>query len=111
MMVEGQIHGGVVQGLGMGLFEDFGFDNNGQLTGGSFMDYAMPRATDVPNIEAILLNNPSPHGPFGARGVGEPPITAGGAVIANAIRDAIGVRVTQLPIKPPVLWKAISEQS
>ena len=111
MMVEGQIHGGVVQGLGMGIFEDFGYDDNGQLTGGSFMDYAMPRATDVPNIEAILLNNPSPHGPFGARGVGEPPITAGGAVIANAIRDAVGVRVPQTPIKPPVLWKAISEQS
>ncbi|MCA9836470.1 MAG: xanthine dehydrogenase family protein molybdopterin-binding subunit [Trueperaceae bacterium] len=110
MLVEGQIHGGVVQGIGLGLFENHVYDDYGQLQSGSFMDYALPRSVDVPNIEAIQLNLPSPQGPFGARGVGEPPITAGAAAIGNAIRDAVGVRVTEMPMRPPVVWKAIHEQ-
>ncbi len=111
MLVEGQIHGGVVQGIGMGIFEAHVYDSFGQLQSASFMDYALPRTVDVPNIEAIQLNMPSPEGPFGARGVGEPPITAGAAAIGNAIRDAVGVRVTEMPMRPPVVWKAINEQS
>ncbi len=107
MMVEGQIHGGSIQGLGMGLHEAMVYDQEGQLLTGSFMDYSIPKAPDVPNIETILVNNPSPHGPFGIRGVGEPPITAGAAAIANAVRDATGARMTEIPIRSEALWQAI----
>ena len=74
------------------------YDENGQLLTGSFMDYDMPKIDTVPTLETILVQNPSPHGPFGARGIGEPPITAGAAALANAVRDATGVRVTETPI-------------
>ncbi len=110
MLVEGQIHGGVVQAIGLGLFENHSYDEFGQLASASFMDYALPRTVDVPNIEAIQLNLPAPDGPFGARGVGEPPITAGAAAIANAIKDATGVRMTEMPMRPTTVWKALSEQ-
>ncbi|HEX9442147.1 MAG TPA: molybdopterin cofactor-binding domain-containing protein, partial [Roseiflexaceae bacterium] len=108
MMVEGQIHGGVVQGIGWGLHEAMVYDENGQLLTGTFMDYDMPKADTVPNIETILVQNPAPHGPFGARGIGEPPITAGAAAIANAIRDATGARITELPIRAETVWRALN---
>ena len=109
MMVEGQIHGGVVQGVGMGLFEALTYADNGQPLTSSFSEYALPKAADVPSIETVLVQNKSPHGPFGARGVGEPPVTAGAAALANAIRDAVGVRVTEIPITPQKLWRALNE--
>jgi CO/xanthine dehydrogenase Mo-binding subunit len=109
MMVEGQIHGGAVQGIGWGLHEAMVYDENGQLLTGTFMDYDMPKADTVPNIETILVQNPAPHGPFGARGIGEPPITAGAAAIANAIRDATGARITELPIRAEMVWRALNE--
>ena len=109
MMVEGQIHGGVVQGLGIGLFEGLSYSEGGQLTNGAFTDYALPKAKDVPEVETVLVHNPSPYGPFGARGVGEPPITAPAAAVANAIRDAVGVRMTELPITPQALWEALQK--
>ncbi|MDW8147770.1 MAG: xanthine dehydrogenase family protein molybdopterin-binding subunit [Roseiflexaceae bacterium] len=105
--VAGQIHGGSVQGIGWGLYEEMVYDENGQLLTASFMDYNLPAFDQVPDIEAVLVENPSPHGPFGARGVGEPPITAGAAAIANAICDATGVRVTELPIRSERLWRAM----
>ncbi len=108
-MVEGQIHGGVAQGIGWGLHEAMHYDNNGQLLTATFMDYDLPKMAAVPPIEAILLENPSPFGPFGARGIGEPPITAGGAAIANAVKDATGVRVAELPIRPEVLWQEMQK--
>jgi CO/xanthine dehydrogenase Mo-binding subunit len=73
------------------------------------MDYDMPKAAQVPDIEAILIHNPSPQGPFGARGIGEPPITAGAAAIANAVRDASGARVLELPIRAESVWRALHE--
>jgi CO/xanthine dehydrogenase Mo-binding subunit len=85
------------------------YDEYGQLLTASFMDYNLPAFDQVPDIEAVLVENPSPHGPFGARGVGEPPITAGAAAIANAIRDATGVRMTELPIRAEALWRAMQE--
>jgi CO/xanthine dehydrogenase Mo-binding subunit len=109
LLVEGQIHGGVVQGLGYGLKEAMVYDEYGQLLTATFMDYDMPKADSVPSIETILIENPSPHGPFGARGIGEPPITAGPAALANAIKDATGVRVTELPIRAEALWRALQE--
>ena len=104
MLVEGQMHGGGAQGLSMGLYEGMHF-SDGNLISSNFLDYAFPRAEDLPPIEAILVQEPSQSGPFGARIVGEPPITAGAAAVANAIRDAVGVRVTELPVKPETLWK------
>lgn len=106
LLVEGQIHGGVVQGLGWGLHEGMVYDSYGQLLTATFMDYDLPRADDVPPIEIIMVENPSPLGPFGARGVGEPPITAGAAALANAVKDATGIRVTELPIRAEAIWRA-----
>jgi CO/xanthine dehydrogenase Mo-binding subunit len=107
MLVEGQIHGGVSQGIGWGLHEGMIYDDSGELLTATFMDYDMPKMTTVPNIDAVLVHNPSPLGPFGARGIGEPPITAPAAAIANAIKDATGVRVEQLPVQPETLWMAM----
>jgi CO/xanthine dehydrogenase Mo-binding subunit len=109
LMVEGQIHGGAVQGLGWALQEAMIYDEEGQLLTGSFMDYAVPRFDNVPGVEAVLVTNPSPLGPFGARGVGEPPIIAGLAAMANAIRDAVGVRITELPLRSETVWQALQE--
>jgi CO/xanthine dehydrogenase Mo-binding subunit len=106
MMVQGQMHGGAVQGIGFGLHEAMRYDDAGQLLTGSFMDYDLPRIDSVPPIDTILVEHPSPHGPFGARGIGEPPIVAGAAAIANAIKDATGVRLTELPMRSETLWRA-----
>jgi len=110
LMVEGQIHGGAVQSLGWALQEAMLYDDEGQLLTGSLMDYAVPKFDSVPGVEAVLVTNPSPLGPFGARGVGEPPITAGPAAIANAIRDAVGVRITDLPLRSERVWQALQEK-
>jgi CO/xanthine dehydrogenase Mo-binding subunit len=77
----------------------------------SFLDYRMPTCLDVPMIETIIVEVPNPTHPFGVRGVGETPIVAPPATIANAIHKATGVRMTVLPISPPALWKALSEKS
>jgi CO/xanthine dehydrogenase Mo-binding subunit len=106
-LVEGQIHGGVTQGLGWALFEHVVYDENGQLLTSNLMDYALPHSVDVPNIEVVLVEIPSDLGPFGAKGVGEPPVVPVGAAIANAIFDAVGARVTQLPITPERLLLSI----
>lgn len=106
-LVEGQIHGGVTQGLGWALFENMVYDDNGQLLTSNLMDYALPHSFDVPNIQVVLVEVPSDLGPFGAKGVGEPPVVPVGAAIANAIHDAVGVRPTQLPITPERLFQAL----
>ncbi len=107
MMVEGQMHGGMVQGLGMSLYESMVYDEHGQLMTGSFMDYCLPKAHDVPSIETIMLENPSTNGPFGARGVGEPPIIGAAAALSNAIKDATGKRLTQIPMTRQNVWRAL----
>jgi CO/xanthine dehydrogenase Mo-binding subunit len=109
-MVTGQIQGGAIQGLGWGLHEAMVYDDHGQLLSGTFMDYDIPKIDTVPTVEAVLVENPSPYGPFGMRGIAEPPITAGAAAIANAVRDATGVRVDEIPIRAETLWKALHEQ-
>lgn len=105
--VEGQIHGGVTQGLGWALFEGYVYDENGQMLTPTLMDYALPHSQDVPNISTILVEIPSDLGPFGVKGVGEPPVVPVGAAIANAIQDAIGARVTQLPMTPERVFTAL----
>jgi CO/xanthine dehydrogenase Mo-binding subunit len=96
--VEGQIVGGVVQGIGWALYERMAYDEQGQLITASLLDYAVPSAGHAPNITPILVEVPSAYGPFGAKGVGEPPVIPCPGTIANAIADAVGVRVTEIPI-------------
>jgi len=107
--VEGQIHGGVVQGLGIALSEAIPYGEDGRLLGATLMDYAAPYAAGVPPIQTVLVEVAAPDGPFGARGVGEPPITAGAGAIANAILDAVGVRPSTLPMTPERVLAAIRE--
>jgi CO/xanthine dehydrogenase Mo-binding subunit len=99
LSVEGQISGAVAQGLGMALLEEVVLDEGTNLTAGLFQ-YLVPTATDLPDIEAIVLESGEGMGPFGARGIGEPPIGPPLAAVANAIRDAVGARPTTLPITP-----------
>jgi CO/xanthine dehydrogenase Mo-binding subunit len=108
--VEGQMHGGIVQGIGWALLEGFAYDENGQLLTSTLMDYALPYIHDVPSISTILVEIPSALGPFGAKGVGEPPVVPVGATIANAIYDAVGVRVTQLPMTPERVFTALQDR-
>jgi CO/xanthine dehydrogenase Mo-binding subunit len=106
-LVEDQMHGGAVQGVGWGLYEQIVFDENGTPVTGSFMDYTLPKASQSPSVDAVLVEVPSVLGPFGAKGVGEPPVIPGGAAWANAVRDACGVRVTELPITAERVWRAL----
>ncbi len=110
LLVEGQMHGGAAQGLSMGLYEGLHFEG-GTLTNPNFLEYVFPTSSDLPPIDAVIVERPSEHGPFGARIVGEPPITAGAAAIANAIRDAAGVRVTALPATSEQVWRLMQERS
>jgi CO/xanthine dehydrogenase Mo-binding subunit len=98
--VEGQMQGGAVQSLGIALTEGLMFDDSGRLTNPSLLDYRKLTAADLPNLETIIVEVPSPAGPFGARGVGEPPIIPAPAAIANAIQEATGARLTELPMSP-----------
>jgi len=99
--VEGQIQGGAAQGIGWALSEEYIYNNKGQLDNPGFLDYRCPVASDVPMIEAVLVEVPNPRHPFGARGVGEVPIVPPMAAIANAIRSATGLRMPDLPMSPP----------
>jgi CO/xanthine dehydrogenase Mo-binding subunit len=108
--VEGQIQGGVTQGIGWALNEEYIYDKNGRLDNPGFLDYRVPVASDLPMIEAVLVENANPRHPFGARGVGEVPIVPPMAAVANAIADAIGVRMRDLPMSPPRLRAAIDAQ-
>jgi CO/xanthine dehydrogenase Mo-binding subunit len=107
-MVEEQIHGGVAQGIGWALYEGIVFDEDGRVLTGSWLDYAVPTAEKVPAIETVLLEIPSRSGPFGVRGVGEPPVIPGAAAIGNAIKDAVGVRLTEIPMTAQKLHRALT---
>jgi CO/xanthine dehydrogenase Mo-binding subunit len=109
--IEDQIHGGVAQGIGWALYEGIVFDEDGRVVNGSWLDYAVPTAEKVPPIETVLLEVPSRSGPFGVRGVGEPPVIPGAAAIGNAIRDAVGVRLTEIPMTAEKLHRALAANS
>jgi xanthine dehydrogenase molybdenum-binding subunit len=98
--VESQIQGGVAQGIGWALNEEYLYDEQGRLLNASWLDYRMPVALDLPMIDTILVEVPNPGHPYGVRGVGEVPIVPPPAAIANAIHNAIGVRLTELPMSP-----------
>jgi len=106
--VEGQMQGGAVQGIGWALNEEYFFDGENRMRNASFLDYRMPTSLDVPMIDTIIVEVPNPSHPFGVRGVGETPIVPPPAAIANAIFAATGKRLTDLPMSPPKVWKAIA---
>jgi CO/xanthine dehydrogenase Mo-binding subunit len=105
--VEGQIQGGVVQGVGWALNEEYWYDSAGRLMNASLLDYRMPTALDLPMIETVMVEVPNPTHPFGVRGVGEVPIVPPAAALANAIYRAVGVRLTELPMNPANVLAAI----
>lgn len=106
-LVEGQMRGGATQGMGWALFEELGHDEDGRLLTGSFLDYAIPTAERVPEIETLIVEVPAPDGPFGAKGIGEAPVVGAPAAIANAVAAATGTRLYELPMTPPRVWKAL----
>jgi CO/xanthine dehydrogenase Mo-binding subunit len=105
--VEGQMQGGAAQGIGWALNEEYIHDDQGRLLNPGFLDYRMPVASDLPMIDAVIIEVPNPNHPFGVRGVGEAPIVPPLAAIANAIYDAVGVRMTDLPFSPPKVLAAL----
>ena len=105
--VEGQIQGGAAQGIGWALSEEYIYNDKGQMENPGFLDYRCPVASDLPMIEAVLVEVPNPRHPFGARGVGEVPIIPPMAAISNAIKSAIGIRMEHLPMSPPKIRAAI----
>jgi len=98
--VEGQMQGGVAQGVGWALNEEFFYNSDGVLVNASLLDYRMPTALDLPMIDTILVEVPNPNHPYGVRGVGEVPIVPPPAAVANAIYRAVGVRLEELPMCP-----------
>jgi len=105
MIVEGQIHGGVAQGIAGALYERMAYDEHGQLQNASFMDFLMPYATEVPAIEIAHLETPSPLNPLGIKGAGEAGVIPGSAVLAAAIEDATGVAIARMPLSPSELFE------
>jgi CO/xanthine dehydrogenase Mo-binding subunit len=105
-LVEGQIEGGVVYGLGYALTEEV-LTQRGRVLNPSFMDYLLPTATSVPRIQYATISVPSGYGPFGVKGIGEPPTVPVAPAIANAVYDAVGVRIKDLPITPEKILKAL----
>ena len=105
--VEGQVQGGAVQGIGWALNEEYIYTKDGKLDNPGFLDYRVPVASDLPEIDVTLVEVPNPRHPFGAKGVGEVPIVPPMAAIANAIFDATGVRMESLPMSPPKIRAAL----
>src|SRR6202163_2175688 len=108
--VEGQMQGGVTQGIGWALSEEYIYDKDGRLENPGFLDYRMPVASDLPMIDTVMVEVPNPRHPFGARGVGEVPLVPPMAAVANAIFDATGVRLRALPMSPPKLRAAFDAE-
>lgn len=105
--VEGQMQGGTAQGIGWALNEAYEWDDTGRMLNASFLDYRMPTALDLPAIDTVMVEEPNPTHPFGARGVGEAPIIAPPAAIANAVYRATGIRFTHLPMSPRHILEAL----
>lgn len=105
--VEGQIQGGVAQGVGWALNEEYIFDRDGRMENAGFLDYRVPVASDLPMIDCVLVEVPNPRHPYGAKGVGEAPIVPPLAAVANAVQGAIGVRMPDLPLSPPKIRAAL----
>lgn len=109
MIVEGQVHGGLAQGIGQALLENCVYDEFGQLQTGSYMDYTMPRADDLPDFKVGMTITPCTHNPIGAKGCGEAGAIGSPPAVINAITDALGIRDMDMPATPEKVWRAIRE--
>jgi carbon-monoxide dehydrogenase large subunit len=110
MIVEGQVHGGIAQGVGQALLENTVYDEHGQLLTGSFMDYCMPRADDLPDIKVGFTSTPSTSNPLGIKGCGEAGAIGAPPALINAITDALGVGEFDMPATSEKVWRVITEQ-
>ena len=108
--VEGQMQGGTVQGIGWALHEEYVFDEKGKMTNPSLLDYRMPTPWDVPMIDTQIFEHHNPGHPYGARGVGESSIVPPLPAISNAISDAIGFRIPEIPMSPSNIYRIISRE-
>jgi CO/xanthine dehydrogenase Mo-binding subunit len=112
LAVQGQMRGGATQGIGWALYEEMLYDEGGQLVTGTLMEYVLPSFSQTaPEIDTVQVEVPSEHGPFGARGVGEAPVVPTAAAITNAVADATGLRLTDLPLTAPRVWAALRAQN
>jgi carbon-monoxide dehydrogenase large subunit len=112
LLVDGQVHGGIAQGLAQALFEEVVYDENGQLLTGTLMDYAVPKASFLPRFETDRTVTPSPVNPLGVKGVGEAGTIACSPAVVNAVVDALsplGVRHIDMPLKPEKIWRILQE--
>ena len=108
--VEGQMQGGTVQGIGWALNEEYFYSDDGTMNNSSFLDYRMPTALALPMIDTMITEVPNPRHPYGLRGVGEAPIIPPLAAVANAIHNAVGVRIRKLPITPGAILEALEAE-
>ena len=106
MIVEGQVHGGVAHGVGQAMFEHSVYDDAGQLVTGSFMDYAMPRADNLPHLKVDTIETPCPHNPLGVKGCGEAGAIAAPAAVVNAVANALDVAHVDMPVSGETIWQA-----
>jgi CO/xanthine dehydrogenase Mo-binding subunit len=112
LSAESQVHGGVTMGIGMALFEELLWDRaTGFHINPNIHDYRVPTHLDVPRIDAVFLDHPDPYGPLGAKPIGEPPIVPVPGAIANAVYNAIGVRIRKLPMNPPTVLAALGSRT
>jgi carbon-monoxide dehydrogenase large subunit len=112
MIVDGQLHGGIAQGVGQALWEGAVYDENGQLLTGTLMDYALPKADFLPSIETARTETPSPVNPLGVKGIGEAGTIASTAAVVNAVMDALapfGIKHIDMPLTPERVWRAIHQ--
>jgi carbon-monoxide dehydrogenase large subunit len=106
MIVEGQVQGGIAQGLGQAMMENCAYDDSGQLLTGSYMDYAMPRAVDIPTLKISNVVTPCTHNPLGVKGCGEAGAIGSPPAYINALTDALGIREIAMPATPERVWRA-----
>ena len=114
LIVAGQIHGGIAQGIGQALYEEAVYDETGQLLSGEFTDYTVPKATHIPPIESYHTETPSPSNPLGVKGVGEAGAIGSPPAVVNSVIDALspfGVKHIDMPLTPEKVWRAIQGAS
>jgi len=114
LLVTGQVHGGLAQGIGLALWEELHYDNNGELITGTLTDYALPKATGFPTFETHHTTTPTPINPLGAKGIGEAATIGSTPAVANAVIDALapwGIRHLDIPMTPEKVWRAIQQAS
>jgi aerobic carbon-monoxide dehydrogenase large subunit len=109
MIVEGQVHGGIAQGVGQALLEGAVYDKDGQLVTGSFMDYCMPRAEDLPTLKVDMTTTKAPSNPLGIKGCGEAGAIAAPVAVINAITNAIGTEDLAMPATAQAVWQALQK--